>query len=458
MILMVDDDPAQRRMTGAMLTAVNRRWIEAEGGSAALDVLNGPLGPRVSLVLLDLAMPDLDGMEVLARLRPARRDLPVIALTALGSVAHAVAAMRAGAQDFLIKPVAPERLETAIRAALSREGAERSRRRVSAPLAIDGFAALVARSPVTRGAIRLAARAARSTIPVLIEGESGVGKEVFARAIHAASDRAAGPFVAVNCGALPEMLVESILFGHEKGAFTGAVARRIGKFEEADGGVLFLDEIGDLPLGAQVKLLRAAQEGEVDPVGGARTIRTDIRLISATNRDLAAEVAAGRFREDLFYRIGVFPVTLPALRERREDIAPLAERFVARFAAQERKPVVGLDTAALALLTAAQWPGNVRQLENAIHRAVVLSEGALLGAADFSHIGPPAAGGHATRTSERQAFFDEDGHIRPLVEIEAAALEAALTRYGGAMSEAARRLGIGRSTLYRKTRGGTGQA
>lgn len=457
MILMVDDDTAQRRMTAAMLTAANRPWIEAEGGAAALDLLTGPRGPGVSLVLLDLAMPDLDGMEVLARLRPARRDLPVIALTALGSVAQAVAAMRAGAQDFLIKPIAPERLESAIRAALKGDETQCARRGAVTPLAVDGFGALIARSSATMKAIRLAARSARSAIPVLIEGESGVGKEIFARAIHAASDRAAGPFVAVNCGALPEMLVESILFGHEKGAFTGAVARRVGKFEEADGGVLFLDEIGDLPLGAQVKLLRAVQEGEIDPVGGARTIRTDIRLISATNRDLAAEVAAGRFREDLYYRISVFPLTLPPLRERREDIAPLAERFIARFAAQERKAAIGLDPAALAMLTAAHWPGNVRQLENAIYRAVVLSEGALLGAADFSHIGAPAAGECAASTPERPPFFDESGHVHTLAEIEAAALEAALARYGGSMSEAARRLGIGRSTLYRKTRGETAQ-
>ena len=451
MILIVDDDPAQRRMTGAMLTAANRPWLDAPGGAPALDLLSGPLGADSRLVLLDLAMPGMDGVETLTRLRRVRPNLPVIVLTALGSVANAVAAMRAGATDFLIKPVAPERLETSIRNALKLNDLAAEVRRLSAGAKGEGFSGLVADSPATEKAIRLATRAAQSAIPVLIEGESGVGKEVFARAVHAASERAGRPFVAVNCGALPENLVESILFGHEKGAFTGAIARRIGKFEEADGGTLFLDEIGELPPEAQVKLLRAVQEGEVDPVGGARTVKTDIRLISATNRDLAAEVAAGRFREDLYYRVSVFPLTLPPLRQRREDIPPLAERFVARFSAQEGKSVVGLTDAARALLVSAPWPGNVRQLENAIYRAVVLTENRLLEPSDFSHLAPPEPGSAAPAAAH--PFFDEEGHVRPLAEIEAAALEAALSRYCGSMSEAARRLGIGRTTLYRKTKG-----
>lgn len=452
MILMVDDDAAQRRMTGAMLTAVSRPWVDASGGEAALAMLKGPVGREIRLLLLDFAMPDIDGVEVLTRLRRSDPNLPVIVLTAMGSVSNAVAAMRAGATDFLIKPVSSERLEATIKSVLKTTEQASKPKSARLTLPMEGFAGLVAASAETKKAILLAARAAHSSIPVLIEGESGVGKEVFARAIHAASDRAARPFVAVNCGALPEMLVESLLFGHEKGAFTGAIARRIGKFEEADGGVLFLDEIGDLPLGAQVKLLRAIQEGEVDPVGGARTIKTDIRLISATNCNLAASVSEGRFREDLYYRLSVFPLTLPPLRVRREDIAPLAERFIRRFAAQERKPTAGLSDAARALLIAAPWPGNVRQLENAIYRAVVLSENRFLAPVDFAHLGGAEPRAASAPSSQGSPFFDDAGHVRPLADIEAAAMEAALNRYEGSMSEAARRLAIGRSTLYRRVR------
>lgn len=451
MIVMVNGDPAHRRLTGDMLAAAGRASVEAADGRAALALLTGGRGGDISLALIDLTPPDMSGLDVLKRIRAVRPALPVVVLSAIGSVANAVEAMRAGADDFLVRPVSADRLESAIRAALASSTTAAA---PSAPIETRarGFAGLIAESAAVHRAIAEAERAARSDIPVLIEGESGVGKEVFARAIHASSDRADAAFVAVNCGALPGALIESILFGHEKGAFTGAVARRIGKFEEANGGALFLDEIGELPLDAQVKLLRAIQEGEIDPVGGAATVTTDIRLISATNRDLAAEVEAGRFREDLFYRIGVFALTLPPLRERREDIAPLAARFAAQFAARERKPAPGLTEAAAALLTASPWPGNVRQLENAVYRAVVMGDGDKLGAEDFAHIGPAAAS--AEDDGARSPFFDRAGHIRPLAEIEGAAVEAALLRYGGSMSEAARRLEIGRSTLYRKTREG----
>ena len=247
------------------------------------------------MVLLNLAMPEMTGIEVLRALRPHLPDLPVLVLTSNGSVSNAVSAMQAGATDFLIKPIASERLEVSITNALKIRSLTNEVRRLKAPEDSAGFDRLVAQADTTKRAIRIAARGAASSIPMLIEGESGIGKEVFARAIHAASARADGPFVAVNCGALPDTLVESILFGHEKGAFTGAIAKRTGKFEEADGGTLFLDEIGELPLEAQVKLLRVIQEGEVDPVGGARTVSSDFRLITATNRDLAAEVGAGDF-------------------------------------------------------------------------------------------------------------------------------------------------------------------
>jgi DNA-binding NtrC family response regulator len=310
--------------------------------------------------------------------------------------------------------------------------------------AADPFAALVAESPAAAAAVVLARRAAGAEIPVLLEGESGVGKEVAARAVHAASRRAGGPFVAVNCGALPETLVESILFGHERGAFTGAVGRHDGKFVEAGGGVLFLDEIGELPAPAQVKLLRALQSREVDPVGAARPRPVDIRLISATNRDLAAEVAAGRFRPDLFYRLSAFPIRLAPLRDRREDIPPLVERLLDRLAAAEGRARPALTAPARARLLAHHWPGNVRELENALHRAMVLA-GA--GPIEPSHLDAPGAPAPAPDAAPAAAG---DAHLPPLAAVEAAHIRAALDRYDGRIAETARRLGVGRSTLYRK--------
>ena len=305
---------------------------------------------------------------------------------------------------------------------------------------------LVAESAAARAAVALARRAAASEIAVLFEGESGAGKEVFARAVHADSARAHAPFVAVNCGALPESLVESILFGHERGAFTGAVERRAGKFVEADGGVLFLDEIGELPLSAQVKLLRAVQEGEVDPLGAAQPRRVNIRLLAATNRDLRREVAEGRFREDLFYRVSAFPVRIPPLRVRREDIAPLALRLLARLAPDGAQP--RLTPEAARVLEAAPWPGNVRELENALHRALVLADGGPLRPEHLPAPAPPAAVHGAAQGATHEGAHD--GALPTLSEVEAAHIRLVLARCGGRMAEAARRLGIGRSTLYRK--------
>ncbi|MEO1610944.1 MAG: sigma-54 dependent transcriptional regulator, partial [Pseudomonadota bacterium] len=313
---------------------------------------------------------------------------------------------------------------------------------------------LVGRTPAMQALYRLVARVMNAELPVLVSGESGTGKSLIAKAIHDFSDRRDEPFVAVNCGAIPDSLVESILFGHEKGAFTGAVERRLGKFVEADRGVLFLDEIGELPLDAQVQLLRALPEGEVDPVGGSRPVKTDIRVITATNRDLAEEIAAKRFRRDLFYRISVFPIELPALRERREDIVPLAELLTRKWALAEGRTFDGFTAAAARALREAPWPGNVRQLENAVYRALLLADGPEIDATALLNLGDamapvaPLAG-----LGDGSPFFDENGDIRPLAEIEAAAMSAALERYGGAMSEAARRLGVGRSTLYRRIKG-----
>src|SRR5690242_3504229 len=321
-------------------------------------------------MMLDLVMPDMGGLEVLAKLRASSPDLPVIVLTAKGGIDSAVEAMRAGANDFLVKPASPERIAVSIRnqlkiGTLSGE-VKQLKKKADNKLSFED---LVAGSPEMRQVFRLGTRAAQSDIPVLIEGESGAGKELIARAIQGTSARSGKPFVTVNCGAIPENLIESILFGHEKGAFTGASDKHLGKFQEADGGTLFLDEIGELRLDMQVKLLRALQEGEIDPVGAKRPVKVDVRIISATNRDLSELTKEGKFREDLYYRLNVFPVFVPPLRERQDDIPALAQYFITRFAAEENKQVSGLTPEALEMLNSYAWPGNVRQLENTIFRA-----------------------------------------------------------------------------------------
>ena len=471
-ILIVDDDPVQRRLLEAAISRSGMTVVTAPGGGPALDLVNGPKGDQIALMLLDLIMPDIDGLEVMAKLRVSHPDLPIIVLTAKGGIDSAVEAMRAGASDFLVKPASPERIAVSIRnqlkiGTLSGE-VTRLKKKVDNRLVFDD---LVARSDEMRQVFRLGLRAAQSTIPILIEGESGVGKELIARAIQGSSDRAGKPFVTVNCGAIPENLIESILFGHEKGSFTGAADKHLGKFQEADGGTLFLDEIGELRLDMQVKLLRALQEGEVDPIGSKRPVKVDVRIISATNRDLAELTREGKFREDLFYRLNVFPIYVPPLRDRKTDVPALARHFITRFAAEEHKPVSGMTPEAADLLERFAWPGNVRQLENTIFRAVVLCDGSLLDACDF----PQIANAMGVETRPRRPvtdakimeaatayapalptspyslpLVDAAGHMRKFEELEAEIIRLAIARYEGHMSEIARRLGIGRSTLYRK--------
>ena len=471
-ILIVDDDAQQRRYISAVLSASGYTASGVDSGRAVIERMKTAGPDSCDLILLDLRMPDLDGIEVLEQLRRINVKTPVLVMTSDGSVSRAVDAMRAGANDFLIKPVGPERLDVSIRNALAMSDLSTEVRRLSRTGENRlSFEELVAVASSTREAISMARRAARSDIPVLIQGESGTGKEIFARAIHGSSERAGSPFVAVNCGALPAQLVESILFGHEKGAFTGATDRRIGRFQEANGGTLFLDEVGELPLDAQVKLLRAIQTGEIDPVGATQPVKVDIRLISATNRDLGQMIRSAGFREDLYYRLSVFPMKLPALRERREDLPGLARMFLKRFAAAESVPVEGFTQSAMEAIAHADWPGNVRQLENTIHRAVVMTDSQLIRPSDLHGMDAQDPGlatrripsGLQTRHGALMAeefqqppepeinpLIREDGHIRRLLDIEAEAIAKALTIYRGKMSETARRLGIGRSTLYRK--------
>src|SRR6185312_9235950 len=383
-ILIADDDAVARRLIENMVQKSGYETIVVESGDAAIATLTAPDAPAIDAVILDLVMPGLDGMGVLAKIREAGLSVPVIVQTAHGGIDNVISAMRAGAADFVVKPVGMERLQVSLRNALAASALKGELQRIRHSR--EGrltFSDIITRSEAMAGVMRAAEKAANSSIPVLIEGESGVGKEMFARAIHGSGERKAKPFVAVNCGAIPDNLVESILFGHEKGAFTGATERHTGKFLEAHGGTLFLDEVSELPLTAQVKLLRALQEGAVEAVGGRKPVKVDVRIISATNRKLLERVKQGHFREDLFYRLHVLPLTIPSLRARREDIPHLLRHFLARFAAEENRTITGISGEAVAHLAQLDWPGNIRQLENAVYRAVVMSEGDQLGLSDF---------------------------------------------------------------------------
>ncbi len=491
-VLIVDDDPAQRRILAESIKRLGFETRLAEGGKDAISLMENPTSSEISLILLDLVMPDMSGHEVLEQLHRMNITQPVIVQTANGSIDTAINAMRAGAADFVVKPVSLERLEVSLNnvmkiSALTSE-ITRIKRQNEGTMTFDN---LITTGGALSRVIELGNRAAGSNIPVLIEGESGVGKEMIARAIQGESDRQGKPFITVNCGAIPENLIESILFGHEKGAFTGATEKRIGKFEEANGGTLFLDEVGELPLDAQVKLLRALQEGEVDPIGAKRPVKVDFRLISATNRDMIKLVTDGKFREDLYYRLNVFPIMVPPLKDRLEDVQELANHFIHRFATEEGKKITGLDPQAVKLLTSYEWPGNVRQLENTIFRAIVLADGPVLTINEFPQIAAHVEGFEVAtptlpeprsespapytgpamigdETQEPQMIevsreneppnpvgvrvMTESGHIRPLEAVEADMIRLALGRYRGHMTDIAKHLGIGRSTLYRKMR------
>src|SRR3954470_3091513 len=389
-VLVVDDDPTQRRLIQAVLERDGFAVAHAQSGDEAIQHLNS--GAAVDVVLLDLVMPGISGQDTLVEMRARSFNQPVIVLTATDGIDTVVQAMQSGACDFFVKPASPERITVSIRNALSmgslKSEVDRLKKHATGRTTFDD---LIGSSPGMLMVKRMGERAAKSSIPILITGESGVGKEVIARAVHGSSERAGKPFVAVNCGAIPENLVESILFGHEKGSFTGATDKHLGKFQEANGGTLFLDEVGELPLDIQVKLLRALQESEIDPVGSKRPVRVDVRIVSATNRDLANAVKENRFREDLFYRLNVFPIEAPALRERKEDVPALVDTFVRRFNVEEGKSVVGASPETMAFLAAYDWPGNVRQLENAVYRAIVLADAPYLEPHDFPAISGVAA-------------------------------------------------------------------
>ena len=366
-ILLVEDDDALREALADTLMLGGYDYLEAASAEAALKLLEQE---SVSMVVSDVNMPGMDGHALLRTLRSQYPQLPVLLMTAYGTVQQAVTAMRDGAADYLVKPFAPKALLELI----GQHALGQLAPAADGPVAVE---------PASMQLLELAARVAASDSTVLISGESGTGKEVLARYIHQQSPRAAQPFIAINCAAIPDNMLEATLFGHEKGAFTGAVAAQSGKFEQANGGTLLLDEISEMPLALQAKLLRVLQEREVERVGGRKLIQLDIRVIATTNRDLPGEVAAGRFREDLYYRLGVFPLQWQALRERPADILPLAERLLAKHCRKMNLGTVRLSTQAAQALQAHPWPGNVRELDNAVQRALVLQQGGVI---DVGHL------------------------------------------------------------------------
>jgi DNA-binding NtrC family response regulator len=467
-LLLIDDEPAQRRLVTAIGARAGWSVRGAADVESAAAILAETEGPPIDAILLDHWLEGDEGTKLIQQIRALKPELPLLVMTAQTSVAVAVEAMRAGANDFLVKPITPDRMLTALNAATDRRRRTGELRplseKITKPLAFDE---VVGSAPLFRAAMAVAAKAARARVSVLIEGESGSGKEVIAQAIHTASPRGKKPMITVNCGAIPENLVESVLFGHEKGAFTGAFDRHVGRFEDADGSTLFLDEVGELPLETQVKLLRALETGEIQRIGGRSIHMVDVRIIAATNRRLIDEVAKGTFREDLYYRLNVVHVDIPPLRDRRSDIPALARHLLARIAEQPGMRRLSITDDALAVLIRYGWPGNVRQLQNALFRAAVLCEGNALTAVDFPQIAVEsvlsrrATDFHRTNlngASQSAALssgagitlYGDDGNMRSLEDIEADVIRLAIGHYRGRMTEVARRLGIGRSTLYRK--------
>ncbi len=456
LLMLIDDEPAQRRLVAALAARAGWRAVFAADAEMAIAMLGTQDGMQLDAILLDHWAPDADATPLIAELRERRPALPILMLTANGSVAHAVSAMRAGATDFLVKPLAPERLLAALDAAVGGTAAGELRPLTEKIPALLGFDEIVGSAPDFRAALAIAAKAARARVAVLVEGESGVGKEVVAEAIHAASPRSKKLMIAINCGATPGNLIESDLVGHEKGAFTGAFERKIGRLIDADGGTMFVDEIDAMPLEAQARLMRFLDTNEVHPIGARHYREVDVRVIAATNVRLADEVEAGRFREDLYFRLSAVHVTIPPLRKRTGDIPALARHLLARIARQPGLKQLGITDDALALLVDYEWPGNVRQLQNALFRAAVLCEGAALTRTDFPQIAALDSRRAATPITGKMAtsggvtLFHADGNLRQLEDIEADVIRLAIGHYRGRMTEVARRLGIGRSTLYRK--------
>jgi DNA-binding NtrC family response regulator len=481
-IVLADDELNLRKVLGAILLRDGYEVLEARDGEEALRQVAA--NPGIAALITDLRMPRLDGMGLLRRIVAEHPDVPVIMITAHGSVDSAVEAVKLGAFDYIEKPFEQSQIQQVVAKALKQHELDKRAPRAAQPAASGGRYGLIGRSPVLEQVFGVIEKVADTPSTVLISGESGTGKELIARALHNNSSRKAGPFIKINCAAIPKTLMESELFGYEKGAFTGAVGSKPGRFELADTGTLFLDEIGEIPVEMQVKLLRVLQESEFERVGGIKTIKVDVRLVTATNRDLQKEVATGTFREDLFYRLNVVPVHLPPLRERRGDIPLLVEHFIARFNERLKKQVSGIEPEALARLVTHPWPGNIRELENVLERTILFCEGPTIRAADLppelraeahAAASPPTAGApaigvpfvlppagsvpnvtpaHGTPmpppSTEGRASSLKELVRQETERVERELIVRALEETGGNVTQAARKLKISRKSLQNK--------
>jgi DNA-binding NtrC family response regulator len=440
-VLLVDDE---RNIQLTLSRALSMEGYSVEVASGGREALEKIAGLPVDVVVMDVRMPDLDGLSVLEKARETRPDLPVVIMSGHGSLDTVRSAFKLGAFDYLEKPITEkEKLLVAVRNGLA---LTRLRQENAALRREAGPAEMVGTGAAMRRLFDVIRRAAPSEGRVLVTGENGTGKELVARALHGGSRRKDGPFVKLNCAAVPAELIESELFGHERGAFTGAVAARKGKFEQADGGTLFLDEVGDMPAAMQAKVLRVLQEGEFERVGGQQTLRCNVRVVAATNKDLPAEVKAGRFREDLYYRLNVVPIHAPPLRERREDVPDLAARFLAEACERNGRRPMRLAREALLGLQAHEWPGNVRELRNLVERLAILSDGPEIGGPEVAAVLPDARRPRADRFRAGASFHDL------VEEAEREIVLGALDAHGDNVAETARALGLERSHLYKKMR------
>ncbi len=473
-ILIVDDEPDQLQQSEAVAIKAGFSTITASSGKEALSLLKAD--QNISVMLLDLIMPDIDGMGVLASMRNEGLNTPVIIQTTRASLETLNPAMNYGAIDYIVKPATPERLSISVQNAQKIERLEKCLKNERARKNGKFYPSdIITKSPAMERVIYLVHKAAKSNIPVLLEGEIGVGKELIAHSIQGSGDRSGKPFISLNCASITKDEIDNVLFGYVKGANNNALSGKIGKFEEAHGGTLFLDEVGELPTSTQAKLLHAIQYGEIKPVGSLDSKKVDVRLISATNKRLLSLAKNGSFREDLYYRLNVFPIYVPPLRDRMEDIVPLAEHFITRFSAETGRTIHGISADAMQLLKNYNWPENIRQFENAIFRSVNLAQEAWLQKSDFPQLNNENLNQQDKSqinfnirtpvhiddgclfiekvdktTSTKERFLQEDGKITPIAQVERQLIIFALKQYNGKMSKIARELGIGRSTLYRK--------